>query len=161
MARGMAIVSGAGFGGLGACASDGQSSTNAGQPKYVELFDQGRFAEAQSAAATYASSATGHDREEALLMAGLAAHARDHMSEAEPYLAQVVDSQDESISGKAEATLGLIALQRSQNDKAAELLSSASEKLYGDQAARAALYAGDAYRAQGKVEEAREQYEKA
>lgn len=153
--------------GIGGCASDRPSTASeeratASKPGYTQLFEQGKFADAQASAASAAKKATiTPEREEAMLIAGLAAHARDRSAEAEPYLTALMDSDDEAISGKAEATLGLIALQRGQNEKAAELLGSASEKLQGDQAARAALYAGDAYRAAGKPDEAHEQYEKA
>lgn len=151
---------------MAACASSNSASKEpeapAQKPRYTQLFDSGKFAEAQAAAATAAkTAATTEDREQAMLIAGLSAHARDRSYEAVPYLTPLLDSDDEAIVGKAEATLGLIALQKGQNDQAAEYLSAASEKLTGDNAARAALYAGDALRAAGKQDEAQAQYEKA
>ena len=70
----------------------------------------------------------------------------------------MLPNPDSTIAGRAGATLGLISLEEGKYDQAAELLGNASKKLSGDEAARAAMYAGDSLRNGGKTTQARESY---
>lgn len=140
-------------GALSACAS---SNT----PGYARSYNAGRFATAFREASIRAATSTGRDREQAALIAGLAAHALDDDANAVEWLTPLLRSSDRSISGRAAAGLGLIARDRGDHERAAALLSQAALKLTGDDAAQAALHAGDALDALGRTEAAREQYQR-
>lgn len=101
------------------------------------------------------------DRDEAALIAGLSAFALDRPQEAESWLNPLVGDSDTALSGRAGATLGLIAQSRRDHARAAGLLTDAADKLVGDEAARAAMYAGDSLAALGRRDEARAQYDRA
>lgn len=95
------------------------------------------------------------------MVAGLSVQAINRNEDAEKWLTPLVDDSDPIIAGNALATLGLIAEEGEQHQKAAGMLIKASEKLTGDDAGRAAIYAGDAYRAMSLRHRAREQYVRA
>lgn len=135
---------------LGGC-----SSTSSGKGDYAASFKAGRYADAYEAASKQATIGSGAKKDQAALIAGLSAQALNRNDDAEKYLSQVVDNADPKVSGEAGAALGLIAAERGQHDKAADLLTKAGRKLEGDQAARAFLYAGDSYKSLGKTSEAR------
>lgn len=144
----------------GGCASapaNGQS----GQPTYAELYNAGKYAEAQDSAAAFAKTASGSEKERAQLIAGLAANARDRDYEAEPFLRPLLESSDQNISGRAGAAMGLIAQRAGKHAKAVELLTTSAGKLEGHQSARAWMYAGDSYRSLGEDAKSREAYAKA
>lgn len=145
------------LGGLGGCASSEKGSTL----NYRELYEAGRYREAFDAAVQTEGKASGTARTQAALVAGLSAQAINRNEDAEKWLTPLVDDSDPIIAGNALATLGLIAEEREQHQKAAGMLIKASEKLTGDDAGRAAIYAGDAYRAMSLRDRAREQYVRA
>lgn len=128
---------------LSACASPPPPTTG---PTYAELYEAGRWAEAQTAAAARAKDlARGPEREQAMLIAGLSAHALGRDSEAEPWLKPLLESSNAAVAGRAGLTLGLIAQRAGADAQAVRYLSDASEKLAGDESARALLYLGDSY----------------
>lgn len=135
------------------------SCAGAGTPGYARAYNAGRFSTALREATAEAAVSTGRDREEAALIAGLAAHALGDDSSAANWLTPLLNSSDRSISGRAYAGLGLIARDRGDNERAAALLTTASRKLSGDDAAHASLNAGDALEDLGRKEAAREQYQ--
>lgn len=137
----------------GGCASGSKSKDN-----YVTAFAEHRYAEAYDSAAAAAGRLNGLDRDQAALIAGQSAHAINRNADADQWLRPLLDNPDSAIAGRAGATLGLISLEEAKYDAAAELLSNASKKLAGDEAGRAAMYAGDALRNSGKATQARESY---
>jgi cell division protein FtsN len=54
-----------------------------------------------------------------------------------------------------------MAFEKERHAEAVQLLTKASDQLSGDEAARSSLYAGDAWRAQGRITDARLMYERA
>lgn len=144
---------------LSVVASCGSSSK--GGADYAALYDQGRYAEAYDAASRVADKKTGQDRERAALAAGLSAQRLDRVSDAERWLTPLLESPDRAVAGRAGAALGLMSQESGNNAKAAELLSQASSRLAGDEAARSSMYAGDSYRALGKQADAINAYTRA
>jgi tetratricopeptide (TPR) repeat protein len=145
--------------GLGGCAS--RRATGEGPGGYLESYTAGRYSEAYDRAARAAASGTSEQRDRASLYAGLSAQAINRNDDARRWLEPLVDNRDAVISGSAGAALGLIAAEQNRHDEAARLLSTSSAKLTGNEAARAALYAGDSYRALARTSEARAMYERA
>lgn len=132
----------------------GGGSTTATNPAYLDQYTSGRYTDSYKAASREADATRGSRREHAGLTAGLSAYAMDRHTEAEHWLRPLVDSTDPGTSGQAAATLGLIAQRRNDHARAADLLSFASGRLTGPDSARAAVYAGDSYRALGKPADA-------
>lgn len=132
----------------------GGRSTSATNPDYLEQYTSGRYRESYRSASREADASRGARREHAGLTAGLSAYAMDRHTEAEHWLRPLVDSTDPGIAGQAAATLGLIAQKRGEHARAAELLSFAAGRLSGADAARAAVYASDSYRAMGRSADA-------
>lgn len=137
------------------------AASGGGPAGYAELYNAGSFSEAQDAAGAVAKAASGSEKERAQLIAGLAANARDRDYEAEPYLRPLLESSDQSISGRAGAGMGLIAQRAGKHARAVELFTDSARKTEGAQAARAWLYAGDSYRSLGEDAKSREAYAKA
>jgi tetratricopeptide (TPR) repeat protein len=128
---------------------------------YVELFRTGQYSASYESAVAAAVKGRAAEREKAALIAGLSAHALDRNAEAARWLKPLQESRDATIAGKALVTLGLVAQERGEHNDAAAMLSLASTKLQGDEAGRAAMYAGDSYRALGSKSKADELYAKA
>jgi septal ring-binding cell division protein DamX len=135
------------------CAS-GNSGGRAGGD-YVRAFESGRYAEALDQASRAAQQGRGFKRDQANLIAGLAAQALDRNAEAEKHLAPLVTNGDPKVAGEASAALGLLCAEEGRHAEAVDLLASAGRTLQGDQAARAFMYAGDSYRSMDKETEAR------
>lgn len=140
------------------CSSGGKKEADQGPP-YDQLYSSGKYAEAYEEASKVAASLSGKDKQHAALVAGLSAHALNRNPEAEKWLRPLTTSTDPQVAGESMATLGLILQEQSRHAQAAEMLSGAANKLTGDQSARAALYAGDSYRALGKRDDANRLYE--
>jgi tetratricopeptide (TPR) repeat protein len=140
------------------CAAGGKPRADPG-PAYDQLYSGGRYAEAYEEASKVAGSLSGKDKQHAALVAGLSAHALNKNPEAEKWLRPLTTSSDPQVAGESLATLGLILQEQSRHAQAAEMLAGAAGKLTGDQGARAALYAGDSYRALGKRDDATKMYE--
>lgn len=142
---------------LPACA--GNDSKASGD--YVTLYNQGNYSQAYDAAMEASRTGPSASREQAALIAGLSAASLDRNADATASLTPLLKSNDRIIAGKAGSQLGLIAFEQDRHQEAAGLLTEAHGKLGGDEAARAALYAGDAYRAMGDKIQAEQWYEKA
>lgn len=156
--------------GVGGCASSGGRPRDNGttgrtaeetRKNFVALYASGEYTDAYEGAVAAAGSASGANRDEAALIAGLSSHALNRNAEAVRWLAPLENRNDKSVAGKASATMGLIAQERGEHETAARLLSKAAAKLEGDEAARAAMYAGDSYRQLGQTEKAEESYQQA
>lgn len=132
--------------------------SQARQEPYVEAYAAGSFGLAKSLAESEMRRYGGERAERPALIAGLASHALKEYSEAERLLTPLTSSRDSAIAGRAEAALGLIAVEQKQHEKAVGLLTSASRKLSGDEAARAAMKAGDCLMTLGRQTQARTQY---
>lgn len=137
-----------------ACAGHGGSA-------FVRDYQAGRHAAALRGARSAALSSTGAARDEAALIAGLSAQALGDDASARAWLEPLLASRDRSVAARARAGLGLIAQRQGDHERAAALLAEASVALTGDDAARAALYAGQSLRALGRVEPAQREYRRA
>ncbi|MCC6427803.1 MAG: SPOR domain-containing protein [Phycisphaerales bacterium] len=148
-------------------ATGGCTSTSSTKPNdrltFVEDYTAGNYGSAYAGATAAAGnqSLSAAEREQANLIAGEAAYAMDKPIDAERWLNRAVDSSDPLIRGKAQANLGLIAMDKGNMTSAAALLGEASLALMGDEAARCALYAGDAHRAQNNESDALGSYRRA
>lgn len=160
-----AVVVSVTLGGLGlgaaGCASRPHANPSADKSAsdYVALYFSGQYQAAFEASSDMAASMRATDRTRASLIAGLSAQALDRDGDARKFLTPLLNDADDAISGKAAAALGLIALQHGEHAAAAELLSTASKRLINDDKARAAMYAGDSFRAIGKLDEAKKHYQ--
>jgi SPOR domain len=141
----------------GGCAN---RPTASAEPKtdYAALYSSGQYQAALEASSKVAGSLRAYDKAKASLIAGLSAQALDRDADARKFLTPLLEESDDGISGKAAASLGLMAQQGGQHAAAADLLSTAAGKLMNDDKARAAMYAGDSYRAIGKLDEAERHY---
>jgi cell division septation protein DedD len=128
---------------------------------FVTAFEQHKYAEAYDTAAAAATRLKGPDRDRAALIAGQSAQAVNRNDDARMWLEPLLDNPDSAVAGRAGATLGLVALEQGQNARAAELLDAASRKLSDDEAARSAMYSGDALRNLNQGARARESYVRA
>jgi len=137
------------------------SSSKTGSKDYKTLYENRQYADAYKAAMEAQTEGSSVQREQAALIAGLSAAALNKNDEAERILRPLTKSNDQTVSGKASAQVGLIAYEGNRHSEASELLTDASNKLSGDEGARASLYAGDALRAQGRTSDAKAMYEKA
>lgn len=154
---GLALVSVLVSIGLGGCATGGSGGSS-----YLTEYNNRNYAQAYKLAEDQAGRSSGANREQAALIAGLSAHALNRTDDAKKWLEPLaVSSKDNQISGRAGATLGIIAAEQKRNDVAVRYLTEAAGKLDGNDAARAWLYAGDSYKALNKPTEAREAYAKA
>lgn len=143
---------------LGGCSSSGSKT----EQSYMDAYRAREYPRSYAMSETAANHSTGAAKEQASLFAGLSAHALNKDDDAERWLKPLaINAKNPEVRGRAGATLGLIAMDRRQHDMAALQLSEAGERLSGDEAARAWMYAGDAYRQMGKVQEAKAAYAKA
>jgi len=163
-----AVLAGmAGTLGMAGCSStSSKTSTSGGSGgggggNYVEQYASGQYSDAYNNAVEATGTQRGPKRDQAALTAGLSAHALNRDSEAIRWLGPLENNSDPGVSGKSSATLGLIAQQRGEHETAIKLLTRASQKLTGDESARAAMYAGDSYRAMGNNAEATRMYKQA
>jgi len=156
-----AVLLAAGLLGGAGCASTGRTV-------YERDYQAGRYSTAYASAKARAGDPNRPGAEErAALVVGLSAHAMGEDVEAERWLRPLRGSRNAEIAGKALATLGLIASERDEHERAAALLSEAANKLEGDDAANklegddaayAAFHAGEAYASLGRIDAARLQY---
>ncbi|HLP85217.1 MAG TPA: SPOR domain-containing protein [Phycisphaerales bacterium] len=145
----------------GDAAGSGQTTTAEARKNFVALYASGSYSDAYEGAVAAAGSEKGPRRDEAALIAGLSSHALNRNSEAVRWLAPLENRNDRQVSGKASATMGLIAQERGEHETAARLLSKAASRLEGDEAARAAMYAGDSFKQLGQSQQAEESYQNA
>lgn len=150
--RGCALMLAAVLLGLVGCAGSGSRAS------YVESYEQGRYDRASVDAIRVVRDPGAPDRELARLTAGLSAHALGKDDEATVWLRPLTTSANDAVAGKALATLGLISLGDGEDRTAAKSLSRAAGKLRGNDSARAAMFAGDAYANLGSFDAARLQY---
>lgn len=141
--------------------SSSPTSTKSGSGDYVAQYASGQYSDAYNNAVQAAGTLRGAKRDQAALTAGLSAHALNRDAEAIRWLAPLETNSDPGVAGKSSATLGLIAQGRGEHETAARLLTKASNKLTGDESARAAMYAGDSYRALNNPSEATRMYKQA
>lgn len=145
---------------LGGCASR-QGATRSADQGYAALYASGQYQKALEESSRVATSLRGADKARARLIAGLSAHALNRNAEAVKWLGPLTDDADRAIAGKSSAALGLIRQEQGEHAQAAALLGKASKVLDGDDAARAAMYAGDSHKALGQRDEAQAMYDKA
>lgn len=147
-----------------ACAISGCASSPKGSglgASYIDLYRTGQYAAAYSEASRAASDGPAGQREQAALIAGESAHAMNRFDDAERWLAPLVTSRNQRIAGEAGASMGLVAQQRAEHDRAVRYLTTAAPRLTGDDRARAWLYAGDSARLARRAQEAKGYYQNA
>lgn len=127
----------------------------------VELYQAKQFQLAKDKAEANIPKTVGREREVNQLTAGCACHALNQPSLAQHYLVPLTGSKDPQIAGRAEAVLGQIAQKQGNHKYAADLFKRASEKLDGDDAARASVRAGNSLSAMGNQSAATRQYQAA
>lgn len=150
--------------GIEGCASGGGQAPAGDTADYEKLYQRREYAKAyQSASSAYTKATDLRQRERAALTAGLASAALEPPKEADAqrWLSPLVQSTDNRIAGTAAGTLGMIEQKKGRHTPALTLLTAASEKLTGNDQARAAMFAGDSLQALGKTAEARAMYDKA
>jgi tetratricopeptide (TPR) repeat protein len=143
-----------------ACGTRPASST-ASTTSATDLYIAKRYSDALVAAERDAATTSGIERERAALIAGQSAYALKREPDADRWLSPLRTSTNDDIAGNASATLGLIAADQRRDGSAAALLAEASRKLKGDDAARAGLFAGDAFERLGNRSQAVSLYQKA
>ncbi|MGP1272622.1 MAG: SPOR domain-containing protein [Phycisphaerales bacterium] len=92
--------------------------------------------------------------ESSRLVQGLAEQQLGKAGEAERTLSPLLSSRDRRVRGTAMATLGLIEQQRGDHERAARMLTDASDLLTGTDRVWAAHYAAVSHRATGNTAEA-------
>jgi cell division septation protein DedD len=147
--------------GVPGCVSSGESAQAQRDEDFEALYKKREYTKAYQAASAAYSTAEGTRKDRAALTAGLALAALEPPKEAdaERWLRPLVQSPTNSVAGSASATLGMIAQRKARHSEAASLLTSATEKLIGDDRARAALFAGDSYQALGRPADAKRMYD--
>ncbi|MBC7773227.1 MAG: SPOR domain-containing protein [Pyrinomonadaceae bacterium] len=125
---------------------------------YVERYNHGEYAAAKLEAEAIYKTTTGDARQQAGLIAGLSSQSLGQTADAKKYLRPLLSSKDNAVAGRAGAALGIIARGEGDKVNSAKLFSDAAPKLSGDESAKAAMFAGDAYKSQGKTEAANSQY---
>lgn len=142
---------------VGGCASRPSTSKTPAED-YASMYASGQYQAALESSSKVAGSLRAYDKAKASLIAGLSAQALNRNADAKKFLTPLLEENDPGIAGKAAAALGLIAQEAGQHAEAANLLSAASKQLLNDDKARAAMYAGDSFRAIGKLDEAQKHY---
>lgn len=118
------------------------------------LFEMGDYEDSLRVAEASHLRTAGAYKEEAAFIAGMSEYELKRYDNAKAWLRPLVRSSDKDISGRASATLGLVAAAQGQYTTAALDLMSAGRKLTGDEGARALLMAGDCYRLLGRLDAA-------
>lgn len=128
------------------------------QLSYQEAYEQKLYTQALDKATPIATDERANDRQRAALVAGMSAHSLGKNADAKKWLIPLKYSTDQDVAARARATLGIIAKGEGKPAEAATLLSDSADKLEGNDAAKAKIIAGDAYRQLGMESKAREEY---
>jgi tetratricopeptide (TPR) repeat protein len=118
-------------------------------------YQAGEFEQAFRDASAVADFRRAENRDEAALVAGMAARQLDNPRRAERYLLQAAFSDDGSIAGEALASLGLMYAEREEYDRSADALLKAAPRLTGQDRANAYFYAAIAQQKMGQWAQAR------
>jgi len=150
-AAAIAIV---GLAGIAGCESQQTttSRTNGGPlATTITLYERGDYENAEREASQIANLTAGRTRGEAAYIAGLAAYEQGKPVAAEGHLLMASRSSDSDTTGRANAMLGIIALNDKRNVEAAAFFDRASEHLTGRQRDQARRYANVARRNAGST----------
>ncbi len=115
----------------------------------ISLYERGEYGKAQREAAHIANLTAGRTRGEAAYIAGLAAYEQGKPVEAEGHLLMASRSSDPNTTGRANAMLGIIALNDERHAEAAAFFDRAAQHLIGRQRDQATRYATLARRNSG------------
>lgn len=147
---------------LAACQGGGGGSGGAGDglssDSYAQAYARGNYQQAYTQAAAAATSTTGPDHERAALVAGMSAAALGKQSDAARWLIPRAESGDRYIAGKAAWTLGQMGDVQNRPGDAGRWYVQAGKQLDADDAARAAMAGGDAFRRAGDDSAAADAY---
>ena len=130
-------------------ADDGAGMVQAGDraDRAAAAYRAGRYGE--TIVITDEMRRAGDQPQVARYLAGLAAYRLNRMNEAEHHFEVAMEGSDSWIFDRAEAMLGMIALETDRPQRAAELLGRAASRLDGPDASDAARYASRAARLLG------------
>lgn len=112
----------------------------------INDYNADQYTLAYNKAADLQATSTGTPREEAAYVAGLSAYRLGNRLDAEQRFEVAANSSDANVAGKAKAMLGVVRLEQSRNNEAADLLKTASHDLPSDDAQQAAYHAAVADR---------------
>lgn len=140
---------------LWGCESGGQNALD----RSIVAYDAGDYAQAYDLADDAATNARAtKDADEAAYLAGMSAYRLGRYRDAERWLAQAARSGDRWIAGQAGVTLGSTQLRLGRPAEAGRTFARAAEKLDDEEARRARLAAGNAFRDIGDTTRADEQF---
>ena len=137
-----------------ACAPTGTGSLGTA----INDYHAGRYEDAYRLASAARGGASRMERSEASYVAGLAAARLGRTADARRLLTQAATSSDDTISGKANVSLGTVLLEDNEPLSAARAFDRASHQLFGAESSRARYLAGIAYRDAGHALEARRRF---
>src|SRR5688572_13245501 len=132
--------------GLSACSSGPRAAQ---LQQAVNDFNTQQYAQAHSAASELAERGRPGQREAASYVAGLSAYQLGDLEGAQRHLMNASGSSDPRVAACAKAMLGQLRLDQQRPVEAAALLRQAAEALVGEDARKAAYYAGIAFRLAG------------
>lgn len=131
-------------------------------PEYMQAYRQNNFRKALDLASkAYRDEAKGIERDRAAAIAGDSARWLGRNAEAERWVSPLLSSSDETVSGWANSTLGMIEKERGQHRQAADHLLAAAAKLHASESASSWMYAGDSLTSLGRRDEAKSAYQSA
>lgn len=135
----------------------GPESTN-DMNQAIASYDRGAYQAAFDEAQSVRYGGSSRDRERATYVAGLSALRLGRVEQARELLGRAADADERQLAGLANVSLGRILLEDGSPLEAAHAFDVASFKLTGDEADRAMMWAGKAYRDAGHHAQARERF---
>ncbi|MFO0833782.1 MAG: SPOR domain-containing protein [Phycisphaerales bacterium] len=128
-------------------------------PDYMQAYRKNEFRKAlELASKAYRDEPEGVKRDRAAAVAGDSARWLGRNAEAERWVSPLLASSDETVSGWANSTLGMVEKEKGMYRQAADHLLVAAGKLKGSESASSWMYAGDSLAAQGRKDEAKQAY---
>jgi len=125
----------------------------------IASYDRGAYEAAFTRAQSVRYGGPSSESYRACYVAGLSALRLGRQSEACSLLARAALSEDRTLSGRANVSLGRVLLEQGTPLEAAHAFDVASFRLTGDEADRAMMWAGRAYREAGRHATARERFD--
>lgn len=128
-------------------------------PDYMQAYRKNDFRKALDLASkAYRDEPEGVKRDRAAAVAGDSARWLGRNAEAERWVSPLLASSDETVSGWANSTLGMIEKEKGMHRQAADHLLAAAGKLKASESASSWMYAGDSLTALGRKDEAKHAY---
>ena len=125
----------------------------------IASYDRGAYEAAFTKAQSVRYGGPSGESDRASYVAGLSALRLGRDEEARNLLARAALSDQRTLSGRANVSLGRVLLEQGSPLEAAHAFDVASFRLVGDEADRAMMWAGKAYREAGRPATARERFD--